>query len=109
MEFDSSPDWAKPDLLEWFGKVRAMSDWELSCETQGCIYDSALANKFRGNWNHTHMKATVCYDESQRRLREAGHEKGCHGPTLYSEAHARVMRDHGYTPTADGECHCGVS
>lgn len=30
------------------------------------------------------------------------------GPSLYSQAHAEVMRSHGYTPTADGECMCAL-
>jgi len=108
-EFEASEDCYKPGLLEWAGKLRDLDDAEFEAETSSAIYDSALVNSFRGNWNHEHFKATACFHEAQRRHVAAGHSEDCRGETIYGRAHSRLMRDHGYTPAAAGECRCEVT
>ncbi|MEO3788552.1 hypothetical protein ABGB12_34945 [Actinocorallia sp. B10E7] len=101
-EFEASSDCYKPGLLEWGHELRDLADAEFETEASSAIYDSALVNSFRGNWNHEHFKATACRHEAQRRHVEAGHATDCRGETIYGRAHSRLMRDHGYIPTAAG-------
>lgn len=105
-EFHQALESTKPGLLELFGTLRDMPDDEFLRECEYRIWDSVNCNRFRGNYWAEHCRATACAHESRRRHRAAGHDEDCHGPTIYSRAHARLMRDHGYTPTPDGECHC---
>lgn len=107
-EFAAAPEWAKSELLEWMTGLRSMADADFLIETRSAIYDSANMGRFRGNFEHVHCKATVCYQESRRRLVRDRHDKDCRGPSIYSLAHAQLMRSHHYTPTPDGECHCKV-
>lgn len=108
-EYKGAAEWALPKLDAWIGGLRDLTDEEFGTECQAAIYESALCNRFRGNYEHIHCMATACFHESRRRHMAAGHDRDCNGPSLYSRAHATVMRDHGYTPTADGTCDCEVS
>jgi hypothetical protein len=105
-EFENSPESSKPALLVWLASLRTMTDAEFrdACET--AIYDSASAGRFAGNFSNVHCRATACFNESRRRLVLAGHSDDCRGPSIYSRAHASLMREHGYRPTADGTCKC---
>lgn len=105
-EYEAAKDFYKPGLLEWAGKMRSLSDAEFLTDAKCAIFDSASCNRFRGNWEHEHFKATACWFEAKRRHIAAGHDEDCRGETLYSRAHASVMRDHGYAPTEPGECCC---
>lgn len=106
-EFDNAADHYKPALIEWAQNLPALNDDEFLRTTRTAIYNSALANSFRGNWNHDHFKATVCYKEAERRHTTAGHNADCRGDTLYSQAHSRVMRDAGHQPSPTSPCTCG--
>lgn len=105
-EYAAAPDWDKPKLAEWLAYLPSLSDAAFLDHAAGAIYDSALANRFRGNWEGTHCRATAAYGEAKRRHLAAGHSEDCQGPTLYSNAHARIMREHGYSPSPDGTCTC---
>ena len=105
-EFENSPDYAKPELTEWIRKLRDLSDKELFAESRHWVYEGALVQRFRTNFDHIHCKGTACFHESRRRLMLAGHDKGCAGPSIYSRAHATVMRDNNYTPSPEGTCAC---
>jgi hypothetical protein len=106
-EYKAAPEWSLPKLDAWIARLRDLSDGEFYDVAQSAIYESALCNRFRGNYEHVHCMATACYHESERRHQLAGHSKDCHGPTLYHRAHSDLMRDHGYTPSPDGVCVCG--
>jgi hypothetical protein len=109
-EYRTAPDHAKPKLDAWFATLRDLSDEDFLREARSAIYSSAQVASWRGNWDAEHCKASACYHESCRRLVLAGHERDCRGVSLYSRAHSELMREHGYQPTADGECECsGVS
>ena len=109
-EYQNAPEHARPKLDAWITTLRDLSDEDFMRVARSAIYDSALTANWQGNWNAEHCKASACFHESRRRLVLAGHDRGCSGPSLYSRAHSQVMREHGYQPTADGECGCsGVS
>lgn len=105
-EFNSSYESCKPKLWEWLNNLDALIDDELHRETQYRIYESASCGRFTGNFEDVHCYATACFTEANRRHRAVGHAEDCHGPTIYSRAHARVMRDHGYEPSLSGTCNC---
>lgn len=108
-EFDTAPDYAKAELTEWVRVLRDLSDDALGAESRHWIYESALVGGSRRNFNHIHCKATACYHESRRRQMAAGHEKYCHGPSIYNRAYAAVLRGEGHTPPAEGTCACDMS
>ncbi len=105
-EYESAPEYAKAELSDWLRTVRDLSDEDLAAECRRWIYEGALVQRFRMNFDHIHCRATACYSESARRLTLAGHERHCHGPSIYSRAHASTMRDHGYQPSPEGTCVC---
>jgi hypothetical protein len=105
-EFDRVPEFAKPRLMAWIERLPTLSDRELFEECESAIFGSASVARFRGNFEEEHCQASACYHEAERRLVAAGHREGCGGPSVYSRAHARIMRSHGYTPTPDGTCEC---
>jgi hypothetical protein len=105
-EFDNADDHYKPGLIDWARSLPTLDDDEFANVAASAIYDSALANQFRGNWEHDHFKATACFTEGKRRYVAAGHDEDCRGETLYGLAHARVMREQGHTPSPAGECTC---
>lgn len=106
-EYEGARDFRKPELLEWASRLRDLSDDEFMGETLSAIHGSALVNSWRGNWEHEHFKASACHTEAKRRHVAAGHSDGCRGDTIYGRAHARLMRDHGYTPQPHLDCTCG--
>lgn len=106
-EFDGSQDWAKPKLREWLDSLADLDDTEFLAEAGSAIHGSALAQSFKGNWEHEHCKATAAYREAKRRHLAAGHADDCYGDTIYSRAHANVMRSQGHTPIEPTPCSCG--
>lgn len=82
---------------------RALRD---ACERE--ILDSARAISYRGNFEHLHFRCTACYDVARARHTAAGHGERC-GGSIYDQAHARIMREQGYTPSTPGRCDCGVA
>ncbi len=107
-EYEAAADWAKPKLREWAAKLGDLSDDDFLGEAASAIHGSALMQSFRGNYEHEHCKATACYKEAQRRHLAAGHSDDCHGDTIYSRAHASVMRSQGHTPREARDCTCGA-
>ena len=105
-EFERVPEFAKARLTKWIERLSALSDRELFEESESAIFASASVARFRGNFEEEHCMASACYHEAERRLVAAGHREGCHGPSIYSRAHARLMRSHGYAPPPDGTCEC---
>ncbi|MFF5261442.1 hypothetical protein ACFY4C_21065 [Actinomadura viridis] len=108
-EFDNAKEIYKADLNSWAQKLADLTDGQFLGECSSAIYNSALVSQFRGNWEHEHFKASACFHEAQRRHVAAGHSAECHGNTLYSEAHAKVMRESGYQPTPAADCNCTKS
>lgn len=107
-EYDGACESEKARLDEWLGKLPALSDEDFHVTAKGAIYDSAQVASWRGNWEATHCKATAVFSDAKRRHRAAGHAEDCTGPTLYGKAHSELMREHRYTPTADGTCRCDL-
>lgn len=105
-EFNATYEGRKAHLWAWLTELPNLTNQELFDEAKYCIYDSASCGRFRGNFEDVHCRATACYKEAGRRHVAAGHAEDCRGETIYSRAHAANMWDHGYTPTASGECHC---
>lgn len=111
-EFHGACDSTKPALWAWLNNLSSLSDDEFLREAQHAIFQSASSGRFRGNFEDDHCRASACYHESKRRHRAAGHGKDCYGPTLYSRAYVRAMRDQGHEPPASGAsgvCHCEIS
>lgn len=107
-EFEAAANHYKPGLIEWTHNLSTLEDDEFLAVAGSAIYGSALINSFRGNWEHEHFKATVCYVEAKRRHVAAGHAKDCRAETLYGRAHARVMRESGYQPRPPADCTCNA-
>jgi hypothetical protein len=107
-EFEGAKIYEKPKLLAWIERLPSQTDDEFAEECSHAIYGSALAMRFRGNWEADHCRASACFHESRRRLVRDGHAEDCRGPSIYSRAHSALMRGHGYAPTADGECRCDL-
>jgi hypothetical protein len=107
-EFEGASEWAKARLAEWIDKLPGLTDDELLVEAERAIYDSALAARFRGNWDHDHCRASATHFVSRMRKVAAGHDEWCSGPSIYGRAHAAVMRSQGHTPMAEGTCTCDL-
>lgn len=109
MEFANASDAHKPALTEWLDSLPTLDDDDLFWQTAAAIHGSALANSFRGNWDHEHCKATAAHAEAQRRHRDAGHAEDCTGDTIYSQAFAQVWREQGHHPSdyPPRPCDCG--
>lgn len=105
-EFEAADERYRLEILEWLATLAPMSDEELQAEAEYRIYDSASSQRFRGNWEHIHVKATACYDESVRRLLAQGHGRFCSAPSVYGRAYNAVMRSHGYAERPEGKCNC---
>lgn len=104
-EYEGSPDWAKADLLTWALGLPELSDTDLHAETESAIYESALTQRFRGNWNHVDFKVTACYREAKRRHLAAGHTKDCRADTIYGEAYNALAKRLGFGYSEYG-CTC---
>lgn len=109
-EFDTAPDWSKPKLTAWLDALPSLDDEEFRQQAAMAIHDSALANSFRGNWNHDHCRATAAYSEAKARHLAAGHADDCTGDTIYSKAFAHVWRGQGHSRSAypHQPCTCGA-
>lgn len=109
-EFDSAPDWSKDKLTAWLNTLPDLDDAEFLQQAASAIYDSALANRFRGNWNQDHCRATAAFAEARRRHEAAGHDPDCAGDTIYSQAFAQVWRGQGHSADAypPQPCNCGA-
>lgn len=107
-EFDNATDHYKPGLIDWACKLPALTDEQFLAECSSAIYESALAGRFRGNWEHKHFKATTCYYDAKRRHVAAGHSPDCRGGTLYAQGHRAAMRSAGHTPPPLTPCTCGA-
>ena len=109
-EFDAAQAYAKPELWEWLINVKNISDEELYHASRSAIYESALVQRFRTNFEHVHCKATACYAEAENRLRQENHQEDCRPSGIYGRAHADVMSDHGYAPSSPVRpCTCGAA
>lgn len=107
MSTDASPEWAREKTEAWLRRLPELSDAELTDVSMSAIHESAFWISRNGNHEHEHAKASACYHESERRKVAAGHAPECRPRTIYSLAHARVMRESGYTPSPIGKCSCG--
>lgn len=105
-EFEAADERYRPEILEWLATLPEMSDQELQAEAEYRIHDSASVQRFRLNFDHVHVKATACYEESVRRLVAQGHDRFCSAPSIYGRAYNAVMRSHGYAARPEGECNC---
>lgn len=105
-EFEAAPEWAKADLLSWVDSLPGLTDEQFQMECQTAIYNSALAQRFRGNWEHDHCRASACYHESERRKAAAGHVQRCGADGVYGSAYRRVLAEQGYRPPEIGTCDC---
>jgi hypothetical protein len=110
-EFDSAKDCHKPALTAWLEALPTLSDDDFFAATASAIHGSALANSFRGNWNHEYCKASAAHDEAERRHRAAGHSDNCNGDSIYSKAFAQVWRAQGHSRSAypHRPCNCGAN
>lgn len=101
---------AKPiyteSLIAWARTLSSLTDDELVNECESTIFESALAQSFRGNWEHAHCKASACYTEARRRHVATGHSEDCRGDTLYSRGYRRVVISQGHTPPSFVACTC---
>lgn len=107
-EFDGAADYEKQKLTEWLEKLPTLDDDEFFRVAQSAIYGSAQVASWRGNWEAEHCRATAVFSDAKRRHRETGHDEDCRGETLYGKAHSKLMREHRYTPSPAGECHCDL-
>ncbi len=107
-EFNNAPDWAKPKLRDWVAGLADRDDDDFLGEAASAIHGSALAQSFRGNYEHEHCKATAVYRASKRRHEAEGHDPMCRGDSIYARAHANVMRSQGHTPSEPQDCTCGA-
>jgi hypothetical protein len=106
-EFQNASETYHDKLRAYAERLPTLTDDELGQECESAIYDRALVNSFRGNWEHEHFKASACFSEAECRAMASGHVRYCPSPTIYGRAHARVMRQHGHTPSPEGTCTCG--
>ncbi|MER7280527.1 hypothetical protein ABT369_39420 [Dactylosporangium sp. NPDC000244] len=109
-EFVSAADHAKPELTAWLEKLPGLSDDEFTAEAASAIHGSALVQRFKGNWEADHCKASAAFNEASRRHLAAGHTEDCTGDTLYSMAFLRTWRSQGHSPDAypPRPCDCGA-
>lgn len=95
-EFENAPEWAKEALRAKLVELTTLSDDEFVEAAEHAIYESALVQRFRGNWEHHHCYATACCHQSELRRLAAGHAEECRDKTLYTEAYDNVVRAAGY-------------
>lgn len=109
-EFASATDAHKPALTEWLAALPGLDDEHFFWQAASAIHASALANSFRGNWDHEHCKGTAAYREAQDRHHASGHSKDCTGDTIYSRAHRQVWLEQGHDPEQypPSPCDCGA-
>jgi hypothetical protein len=109
-EFNDAPDYTKADLWEWLLAMVNLTDVELYHAARSAITEDALVQRFRNmNFEHVHCRATACYSESDRRLKQEGHADDCRPSGIYGRAHADVMLSHGYAPSSPVRpCTCGA-
>lgn len=106
-EYSDAPEWDKVKIRKWAISVQGMSDAEFITESASRIHDSVLMERFRGNYEGIHARASACHYEARRRHRAAGHSPECRGSNLYAKGHDEVMRGQGYAPNEVSPCTCG--
>lgn len=108
-EYDNAPDYAKVPLGVWLTELPTLPDDEFGRRAASAIHDSALANRFRGNWDHDHCKATAAFKEAQARHWAAGHTEACTGDTIYSRAFRQIWIEQGHDRSSyqPKPCTCG--
>lgn len=104
-EYKAAADHARPELDQWIGALRNLSDEDLFGECRRWIFEGALVQRFRMNFADVHCRGTACWFEARRRARLAGHEDAC--STIYSRAYSAAVRDQGYPGMASEDvCVC---
>ncbi len=106
-EYEQAPDWDKTKIREWAAELVLMSDEDFEDECASKIYDSALMQRFKGNHEGTHCRASACYEESVRRFKFS-HDEECRGDSLYKKGFNRAYRTGGHTPDEPRACTCGA-
>jgi hypothetical protein len=109
-EYDGAAEYAKADLAAWLDRLPTLSDDDLLDVAASAIHGSALAQRFRGNWEADHCKASAVYAEANLRHLAAGHTEDCSGDTIYSRAFLRAWRSQGHPADAypPRSCDCGA-
>jgi hypothetical protein len=109
-EFEMAADHHKEELEAWLNLLPELSDEDFFWRAASAIAGSALAERFKGNWNHEHCKATAAYTEARRRHVEDGHLEDCSGDTIYSQAFVQAWTEQGHDPDAypPQPCNCGA-
>lgn len=108
-EYNGAAEVHRPALAAWLDALPTLSDEDFLDAATSAIHDSALVQRFRGNWEHEHCKASAAYAEAVERHRAAGHTEHCTGDTLYSRAFARAWRSAGHDPNAYPPRRCDCS
>lgn len=106
-EYGQAPDWDQPKIRTWASTLAGLSDEAFAGECATRILDSAGAQRFKGNWEGDHARASACYTEAKRRYAAAGHVE-CRGDSLYTAGFNRAFRSQGHTPSPWMDCTCGV-
>lgn len=107
-EYEGAPLWSREQCRAFALSLPAMSDDELRTTSEREILASATMMSRAGNYEHIHFRCTACYHVARTRWGAAGHGDRC-GGSVYDQAHARVMREQGYTPSTSGVCDCELS
>lgn len=110
-EFDGAADHAKAALTAWLEKLPTLSDDDFLGEAASAIHGSALVNRWRGNWDADHCKASATHAEAKQRHLAAGHDPACTGSNLYDRAFRQVWREQGHSADAypPRPCDCGAN
>jgi hypothetical protein len=106
-EYRNAPDWDQPKIRDWASTLASMSDAAFVGDCSVRILNSASANRFEGNWDGDHARASACYEDAKRRYAAAGHVD-CKGDHLYTAGYNRAFRSQGHTPRPWADCTCGV-
>lgn len=106
-EYNAAADWDKPKIRTWIVRLRAMSDHEFVGECGSTILSSAIMQRFRGNHEGVHARASACHTEAERRHTAAGHDPDCHGDNLYDRGYRNAMRSQGHSTRPPAKCTCG--
>lgn len=95
-EFEQIPqDALKAETWRKIKAIAPMEDEVFLEQAESAIVAEAVLQNFRGNHASTYALTSAFYNDSVRRAKLAGHAEVCPA-SLYSRAHARVMRDHGH-------------
>lgn len=106
-EYEAASEVSKPQCRSFALSLPGLADDQLRAVSEREILASARVIGFRGNYEDMHFRCTACYEVARARHTAAGHGERC-GGSVYDQAHARVMREQGYTPSTPGVCDCGM-